>query len=542
MGLFAKLGLYWHTLRRLKAQQIVGRIVFRVKKVKADLAPPPAKRTITVPLSPVARRRPSLVGKTQFRFLNEEGDLTSDGWDNPDREKLWRYNQHYFDDLNAISAEDRVDWHRDLVARWIAENPPSLGSGWEPYPTSLRIVNWVKWAMLGEPLSADVCHSLTIQTRWLSQKIEWHLLGNHLFANAKALVIAGCFFEGDEAESWLQTGATILLDELPEQILRDGGQFELSPMYHALALEDVLDLINILRASGVEGQAELVKALEKKVDPMLSWLATMSHPDGGIAFFNDAAFGIAPENNELLAYAERLGFSSLAAPSGLALVEPSGYARMATGPLVVIADAAEIGPTYLPGHAHADTLSFECSLYGQRVIVNSGTSLYGLGPERLRQRGTRAHSTVCVDGTNSSHVWSGFRVAQRASISGRRGIETDEALVLEASHDGYHRHKRGLTHERSWTVRENYLLIEDKLTSPQSADAIFHIHPDVQIQIETPRSGAMILKDGHRVNWECSCPARLQPGTWHPEFGVSIPNSHLIAALDKGQVAFKLSW
>ena len=91
----------------------------------------------------------------------------------------------------------------------------------------------------------------------LKEKIEWHLLGNHLFVNAKALIFAGCFFEGNEADNWLEAGAEILLAELPEQILPDGGQFELSPMYHALALEDVLDLLNILRASGIHRRTTL---------------------------------------------------------------------------------------------------------------------------------------------------------------------------------------------------------------------------------------------------------------------------------------------
>ena len=33
--------------------------------------------------------------------------------------------------------------------------------------------------------------------------------------------------------------------------------------------------------------------LEVYAASMLGWLATMTHPDGQIAFFNDAAFGIA---------------------------------------------------------------------------------------------------------------------------------------------------------------------------------------------------------------------------------------------------------
>ncbi|MEY6432337.1 heparinase II/III-family protein [Thioalkalicoccus limnaeus] len=63
---------------------------------------------------------------------------------------------------------------------------------------------------------------------------------------------------------------------------------------------------------------------------------------------------------------------------------------------------------------HADTLSFELSLFGQRTIVNGGTSRYGSGPERLAERSTAAHSTVQIDGADSSEVWGGFRVARRA--------------------------------------------------------------------------------------------------------------------------------
>ena len=73
--------------------------------------------------------------------------------------------------------------------------------------------------------------------------------------------------------------------------------------------------------------------------------------------------------------------------------------------MVAMLDVGPIGPDYLPGHAHADTLSFELSLHGRRVLVNSGTSVYGIGAERLRQRGTAAHNTLTVDGADSSEVW-----------------------------------------------------------------------------------------------------------------------------------------
>ena len=101
-------------------------------------------------------------------------------------EKLWRYNQHYFDDLNATGASARRDLQIDLMLDWAANNRPGRTIGWDPYPTSLRIVNWVKWVLSDNAMPDECLESLAVQARWLNKRIEWHILGNHLFANAKA--------------------------------------------------------------------------------------------------------------------------------------------------------------------------------------------------------------------------------------------------------------------------------------------------------------------------------------------------------------------
>src|SRR5262249_13815017 len=146
-------------------------------------------------------------------------------------EKLWRYNLHYFDDLNAYDAAQRQEWHCSLLSQWVCENTPGFGTGWEPYPTSLRMVNWIKWVLTGNRLPAECIQSLAVQARWLSQRLEIHLLGNHLLANAKALLFAGIFFDGAEADEWLVRGLRILEREVAEQVLPDGGHIERSPMY-----------------------------------------------------------------------------------------------------------------------------------------------------------------------------------------------------------------------------------------------------------------------------------------------------------------------
>ena len=239
---------YWNTIRHLKPIQFYGRLWFRFYRPRLNLAEAPGIRQMDKLWCLPAKRRQSLFNSFRFRFLNQEHLLSDTGWDPPHIDKLWRYNLHYFDDLNADGSANRTDLHRDLIIRWIQENPAGKGTAWEPYPTSLRIINWIKWSFAGNPLPAECILSLAVQVRWLSQRMEIHLLGNHLFANAKALVFAGLFFEGAEAVRWLDKGLCILHREISEQILADGAHFERSTMYHALALEDMLDLYNVTRA------------------------------------------------------------------------------------------------------------------------------------------------------------------------------------------------------------------------------------------------------------------------------------------------------
>lgn len=466
-----------------------------------------------------------MTGPGAFRFLNEDGALATHGWDHPAKAKLWRYNQHYFEDLNAESAAERSAWHGDLITDWIASNPAGRGTGWEPYPASLRIVNWVKWALAGNSLDAAAQHSLAIQSRWLTHRLEWHLLGNHLFANAKALVFAGLWFDGPEAEGWLARGTAILAREITEQILPDGGQFELSPMYHALAVEDLLDLVNIARAFGRD---DLAEAWGARVPSMLRWMVAMTHPDGDLAFFNDTAIGIAPSVGQLLDYAARLDFPAPPPLPELLHLPNSGYARLTRGPAVLIGDLARIGPDYLPGHAHADTLSFELSLRGRRIIVNSGTSVYGHGPERLRQRGTAAHSTLMIDEQDSSEVWSGFRVGRRARPLGVQVARDGAAQRAQAVHDGY-RHLPGAPrHCRAWRLSNTGLVLTDRVEGggAHRMEVRFHLAPELRAEIHPNGAIHVMQEQGQPVltfTTDGSTPA-VEPSSWHPQFGQSLPS------------------
>ncbi len=546
----AKLIRYWHTIRHLKPIQIYGRLWFNIYRPRPDLSPAPPIRNSSGNWITPAPKNTSMLSPSRFRFLNAEHEIRKHSdWNNPAWAKLWLYNLHYFDDLNAQDAGRRKKWHNALLARWVEENPPSKDIGWEPYPISLRIVNWIKWFLTENTLSERYLHSLAVQARCLYKRPEYHLLGNHLFANAKALVFAGLFFKGPEPAKWLHKGLRLLARETSEQILEDGGHFERSPMYHSIILEDLLDLINIARIFDDAFLERYRRLLQQWVDTsgkMMTWLKTMTHPDGNIVLFNDAAFNITPTPKDLTNYAERLAIELCTGPSkGRTHLKETGYVRIENGEAIAFLDVGAVGAYYLPGHAHADTLTFELSLSGQRVIVDSGTSIYDIGKERLRQRGTAAHNTVIIGGENSSEVWNSFRVAHRAKPFGLQITEKGGPISVVCAHNGYKRMSGKPTHQRSWHFSENRMKVADTVSGElRDACGRFHFHPDIKVKPSTTNdSGELVLNNGRAIRWQIlKGMGSLIPSTYHPEFGISLDNKCLEVRFDDSQIEVLFLW
>jgi uncharacterized heparinase superfamily protein len=477
-------------------------------------------------------------------FLNhtKKLDFPSD-WNNEFPSKLWVYNLHYFEELLSNNAEEKHNLHLQLLNSWVDQNPVGYSNAWEPYPTSLRIVNILKAWLGGLELDEKLFNSVFAQASFLSNDLEKHLLGNHYFVNLKALLFAGVVFENTY---WLRIAEKGLLTEIPEQILEDGANFELSPMYHSLILVDMLDIFNLSRCYPSKLSIKLTSLSEEYIPKMLTFMEAMAHPDGGVSFFNDSAEGIAPTKTKIESYAKKLGF----AISPLNLSEfkiidnvNSGYICATAAGNKLIFDASPVGPDYIPGHAHADTLSFELSIDTQRVFVNSGTSEYGLSLLRLNQRKTSSHNTVEIDGKDSSQVWSGFRVANRAKIVSKYAeLNHDHNIVLQAAHNGYKSLLGGCIHSRKLTFSKDSLVVSDSIQGVfRYAKSRFHFHPDLIVSLENNllkvKGENFILHSDITGNV-----ASLTTSSWHPEFGVEIPNKILELQFEQPQLDIVFTW
>ena len=548
--MFSKFLLFFWTVRYLRFGQLFYRIFYRFKPVKISRIDELEIRYINLKwLAPNYSHPATKDGRSiSFNGIYREIDTN---WNSAHLPKLWLYNLHYQNDLNVKLNYKRTQLNKQLIDSWIVSNPPKFGVGWEPYCISLRVINWVKWFgnLSNHEISTNWLSSLHLQVQVLEQTIEYQVMANHLFANAKAMIFAGVYFGGTDGERWLQKGCKILDAQLHEQFLDDGGHFELSPMYQALLLWDLADLIHLSQISKQPKLAVREEELKRRLSLGLLWFGFLVHPDTKISFFNDSTFNVAPELADLTEYAK---FLNLKAPLentsvGLSskLLSNSGYGIIKwSDQHKLIADVAKIGPNYQPGHGHADTLSFELSLFGQRLLVNSGISTYEVGKDRHWQRSTAAHNTVEVNEKNSSEVWSSFRVARRAMPYNVQMVESSSQIKLSASHTGYERFKKSVTHQRSWLAQYSSLVIVDNLFGNFfSAKSYWHLHPSVKLSKISSNQIIATLSEGQQVFLSFKgANIRLLDGFWYPSFGVQKENSCIVLIFNDDKVETSISW
>ena len=461
---------------------------------------------------------------------------------------LWLFNLHYFAWLDEVPASDQ----ERLVLDWVFRCPPSgRGAAWWPYPSSLRLRHWTRAIFRGlfdaDPARCRLLASIEAQAECLTDTLEVHLRGNHLLESALTLKLLAACFRGPAVSRWERRADAVLDVELGEQFLADGGHVERSPMYHALLLHGLLDLVNVLPES--DRQRALIL---ERLPGLLRFLSAMRHPDGEIALVNDAAFEIAPSPGALLDYARRLDLEAPAFSSGS--FPDTGYHVWRRGRDALFVDAGPLGPDYLSAHGHGDVFSWELSLDGHRVVVDGGTSTYEAGAERDWVRSTRAHNTVEVGGADQSEFFGAFRVGRRARPRDVVAHATDDGLHLSGWHDGYRRLAgRPVHHRELELVPSGAVAVWDTVesTAPQAAVSRVRFPPGARVRMSGAAAaaievegvslglhafgGELAVEEGHyapRFGERLVCPVLALRKGPEPEFGYVLARAWMSARID----------
>lgn len=471
-----KIKLLFETIRHLKATQLVYQVWFRLKNRKICISIYKAYDNENFKSLQLNCSKKLILSSCKlytgnyFHFLNLSYRF-KDGidWNFMGHGKLWNYNLQYFDyilDKDGVSFKEQSDLVEDFSAKLLSGQIKL-----EPYPISLRIINWILFTSDTGFRSENFDKALVRQVDYLKNNLEFHIQANHLLENYIALCFSGLFLDNKKLIDKAFTG---LYKQLNEQILIDGGHYECSAMYHSILFGRLLLLYEaLLNENKSIFQKQL---LARYLSKMNGWLHAITFRSGRWGHFNDATDDIAPIPAFLFNSAEQLGI-----PIGDITLSESGYRKLVTGNFEVFVDIGNIIPSYQPGHAHSDMLSFVLENDRKPLVTDTGISTYENNETRWFQRSTIAHNTIAINEQNQSVMWGSFRVGNRAQIS----VHTDHANCVQASHDGY-LERFGIIHTRSFEVmKDGAIHIKDTIrrSKPKNISSVrsyIHFHHSIE--------------------------------------------------------------
>ena len=543
--------LFLSTIRHLKPIQITGQMGIRLKRwfehpdkflTKQEVPNFPGSswtlKNDFLPPGPQINTEKNMV-EGWFIFLNSKQKVGwPPKWDDPLTSKLWQYNLHYFEYLWSLDYSQA----KLLTSDWICRHTlDSERVGWEPYPVSLRLINLcgLFFGKYSKEVSEDkkflelLWESIFIQTQWLVLNLETHILGNHLFENAAALTFTGSCFSGKEAQKWFDLGFELLIKEIQEQILFDGMHFELSPMYHCR----ITYLLSLLYAVD---RPPLRQTIDTPLQKAVSALERLIHPDGEIALLSDSAHQIYNSPASLIAHCKTITEnSSTEKPKStfgaFALIDSGYFGSKNHNGDYIICDLGSIGPNYLPAHGHADIFSYELSLNGHRVVVDSGVYDYEKGELRNYCRSTKAHNTIEIAGQDQCELWEIFRVGKRGEpFDIKWQPEENGGFIVSGKHDGYKRLVGQPVHFRKFKWEpDKKLKVTDEITSTSHLTTVsrIHLHPSCSIDSIDDKVALIKTPAGKvKISFSGTTCISIEKSFYCPQFGLKLDNICIAAS------------
>jgi len=253
--------------------------------------------------------------------------------------------------------------------------------------------------------------------------------------------------------------------------------------------------VNLLMNNSNIFESQLLSFLKEKATQMMGWLVAMQFANGTLPNLNDSTIGIAPNATNLLKYGEELGLVLRKNQ-----LKSSGYRKISTKTYEIIVDISDIGPDYIPGHAHSDMMNFVLHHQEKPLLVDTGISTYEKNAKRQSERSTAAHNTVKVREEEQSDIWGSFRVGYRAKIT---HLNEGEGF-LKATYNGHSYFK--ISHTRTFEFSEKSIHIIDELQDKQWGRAYFHFHPNIILNVDeysvSGEFGKLVFENSKQISLE----------------------------------------
>lgn len=462
------------------------------------------------------------------------------------------------------------------IESWIDDNPPFKGVNWASgIELAMRLVSIMVVTTLTQEHASDrqrdkIRNTLHAHAAMIDRyPSAFSSANNHRAAEGLGLFLVGALAPTlPGAQAWKRRGWDILCDAAERQILADGVGAEQTITYAAFLLDVAMLGLHVARATDTPVPDEYPRRIERAGE-CLRWFVDGggNHPFIGDndnarvlgVYRRDEAFvrsvlgcvasltnrpdlmppALQPHLRQAL-YGR--GPVPAAGPRGVRTFALGGYTvgrhRSGGREILLAMDHGGLGFLSIAAHGHADALALWLHMDDQPVLADAGTYLYHSGGTwRSHFRGTSAHNTLVVAGTDSSRMAGNFNWSRQAQARLIASGTSGERWWAEAEHDGY-RQTFGVVHRRRVEVDwSSGFWVHDVLTgtAPRPVEVGFLLHPALRAErhgdaVHVLRGAETLLALAHDGPLAVRIGAAGTPdGGWvSPTFAVKEPASRIV--------------
>lgn len=433
-----------------------------------------------------------------------------------------------------------------FLESWFAQCAYPYGTQWtNSLEVAIRLVNWaIAWQLLGGD-NAQVFYGADGQDfrgRWLAS-IHQHChyiahylsrfssANNHLLGELMGLFVGAVTWPlWPASHTWRQLAHVEFSNEFLKQNTSDGVNREQAFWYQ----HEVADMALLCLLTGQANGITFRREVWQRLHAMLDFLAAVMDVSGHVPMVGDS------DDAVMVRFAPASGFNvyrSLLATGAVLFKDPrlaakaqvfddkstwllgdeagtsfcdlqrskaalpapahsfpeGGYSVLGSNldsarEIRIVADAGPLGYLSLAAHGHADALAFTLSVHGTEILIDPGTYAYHTNRAwRDYFRGTSAHNTLRIDGTNQSTIAGNFMWRQHAVVGGvtYRSASSEDALL--ASHSGYRRLADPVTHRRRITLDKlaRTITVTDELLcrGQHEVEIYWHVSRECEVDI-----------------------------------------------------------
>jgi hypothetical protein len=510
---------------------------------------------------------------------------------------IWELNrhQHFVTLAKASMTTGREKYAKALFSQWrdwLDKNPYKYGVNWtSALEVGLRLISWT-WALqmakhsrhFNDTFYIDLLSSIEKHAVYIEDHLSYFSsANNHLLGEALGLFYAGVYYpELTRASEWRKKGYKIFCREFIRQVYADGVCKEQAVHYH---LYDFYFGFLFKLAARYQ-QITLPEKINRRLMKMAHFVYYLLDDKDAVPQIGDEDGGMALRLTELptplplellnvAAIQMRCGYLNNTSPvftetafwmcgfkglkNHLDLFSPppqsileqfpkGGYyiIRHTEKPRSrLVFDCGPLGLGPLAGHGHADALSFILNIEDEPVLIDCGTYMYlGAGDERDYFRSSRAHNTVCVDGTNLSEILGPFQWGRKGRTRILQVADDVEKTVIHGRQTGYGFHP--VTHERHLQFKKpDQWLVTDRLDGHGHHRLKLYFHTgaldfqmagDDQVQFRFNNFSVLFASTLYKQKNQDSAHAvfalQVAPMVHSPHFGIRDEHHSLILSID----------